>query len=400
MIIHVDMDAFYASVEIRDNPSLIGKPVVVGGSPTGRGVISAASYEARKFGIYSAMPSREALRKCSSLVFVKSRMSHYAAVSRQIRQIFFKFTSLVEPLSLDEAFLDVSGCQRLFGTAPDIARQIKSKILADTGLIASAGVAPNKFLAKVASDLHKPDGLTIVDRNEIHTFLDPLSISRVWGIGPKTQKKFTRLGVKTISQLRQLDLKVLQSQIGDSAQHFYNLARGIDSRPVVPDRIAKSVSHEHTFPVDIYNDEVLKAWLHELADLVGRRLRRHDIFSKTVQLKLRYDDFETITRRKTIPATHSTQTFFETASQLLSGIDRHSRGVRLIGLGTTNLSRSAPMQLSLFDQEDKNKQSRVDEISDSIRDKFGQASLNRGSNLEHEIRLRPDPRIGNEDERK
>jgi len=396
MIIHVDMDAFYASVEIRDNPELIGKPVVVGGSPKGRGVISAASYEARKFGIYSAMPSREALRKCSSLVFVKSRMSHYAAVSRQIRQIFFSFTSLVEPLSLDEAFLDVSGCQRLFGTAPDIARQIKSKILADTGLIASAGVAPNKFLAKVASDLHKPDGLTIVDQEEIQTFLDPLSISRVWGIGPKTQKKFTQLGVQTISQLRQLDLNVLRSQIGDSAQHFYNLARGIDSRPVVPDRIAKSVSHEHTFPVDIYNDEVLKAWLHELADLVGRRLRRHDIFSKTVQLKLRYDDFETITRRKTIPATHSTQTLFETASQLLSGIDRHSRGVRLIGLGTTNLTRSAPIQLSLFDQEDKNKQSRVDEISDSIRDKFGQASLNRGSNLEHEIRLRPDPRIGNE----
>jgi len=386
MIIHVDMDAFYASVEIRDNPELIGKPVVVGGSPSGRGVISAASYEARKFGIFSAMPSREALRKCPSLVFVKSRMSHYAAVSRQIRQIFFEFTSLVEPLSLDEAFLDVSGCERLFGTAPDIARQIKSKILADTGLIASAGVAPNKFLAKVASDLHKPDGLMIVDQNEIQTFLDPLSISRVWGIGPKTQKKFTRLGVQTISQLRQLDLKVLQAQIGDSAQHFYNLARGIDSRPVVPDRIAKSVSHD---------DEVLRAWLHELADLVGRRLRRHDIFSKTVQLKLRYDDFETITRRKTIPTTHSTQTLFETASQLLSGINRHSRGVRLIGLGTTNLSRSAPLQLSLFDQEDKNKQSRVDEISDSIRDKFGQASLNRGSNLEHEIRLRPDPRIGN-----
>ena len=396
MIIHVDMDAFYASVEIRDNPKLIGKPVVVGGSPSGRGVISAASYEARKFGIYSAMPSREALRKCSSLVFVKSRMSHYAAVSREIRQIFFEFTSLVEPLSLDEAFLDVSGCQRLFGTAPDIARQIKSKIFADTGLIASAGVAPNKFLAKVASDLHKPDGLTIVDHNEIQSFLDPLSISRVWGIGPKTQKKFTRLGVQTIAQLRQLDLKVLQSQIGDSAQHFYNLARGIDSRPVVPDRIAKSVSHEHTFPVDIYDDEVLCAWLHELADLVGRRLRRHDIFSKTVQLKLRYDDFETITRRKTIQPTHSTQTLFETAAQLLSAIDRHSRGVRLIGLGTANLSRSAPIQLSLFDQEDKNKQSRVDEISDSIRDKFGQQSLNRGSNLEHEIRLRPDPRIGNE----
>ncbi len=396
MIIHVDMDAFYASVEIRDNPALIGKPVVVGGSPSGRGVISAASYEARKFGIHSAMPSREALRKCTSIVFVKSRMSHYAAVSRQIRQIFFEFTSLVEPLALDEAFLDVSGCQRLFGTAPEIARKIKTKILAETGLVASAGVAPNKFLAKVASDLHKPDGLTIVAPEEIQTFLDPLPISRVWGIGPKTQKKFTRLGVHTISQLRTLDLSVLHSQLGDGAQHFYNLARGIDGRPVVPDRIAKSVSHEHTFPTDIYDNEVLFAWLHELADLVGRRLRRHDIFSKTVQLKLRYDDFETITRRKTIAATHSTRTLFETTKQLLLGIDRQSRGVRLIGLGTANLSRSEPTQLSLFDQEDKNKQSRVDEISDSIRDKFGQASLNRGSNLEHEIRLRPDPRIGDD----
>ena len=398
MIIHVDMDAFYASVEIRDNPTLIGKPVVVGGSPSGRGVISAASYEARKFGIYSAMPSREALRKCSSIVFIKSRMAHYAAVSRKIRQIFFEFTSLVEPLSLDEAFLDVSGCKGLFGSGPDIAQQIKTKILADTGLIASAGVAPNKFLAKIASDLHKPDGLTIVDPADIQNFLDPLSISRVWGIGPKTQQKFTRLGVQTISQLRQLDLETLQSNIGDSAQHFYNLARGIDSRPVVPDRITKSVSHEHTFPVDIYDDEVLTAWLHELADLVGRRLRRHDIFSKTVQLKLRYDDFETITRRKTIAATHSTKALFETASQLLSDVGRHSRrGVRLIGLGTANLSRTAPRQLSLFDQEEKNKQSRVDELSDSIRDKFGQQSLNRGSNLEHEIRLRPDPRIGNEE---
>ena len=393
MIIHVDMDAFYASVEIRDNPKLVGKPVVVGGSPSGRGVVMAASYEARKFGIHSAMPSREALRRCSSLVFIKGRMSHYAGVSREIRKIFFEFTSLVEPLSLDEAFLDVSGCQRLFGPSPDIARQIKTKILADTGLVASAGVAPSKFLAKIASDLDKPNGLTIVDQNEIQNFLDPLPISRVWGIGPKTQSKFARLGVQTISQLRQLDISVLHSQIGDNAQHFYDLARGIDNRPVVPDRNAKSVSHEHTFPVDIYDDEILKAWLHELADLVGRRMRRHDIFSKTVQLKLRYDDFETITRRKTIEATHSTNTLFETAKELLRGSARHSRGVRLIGLGGANLSRSTPTQMSLFDQEEKNKQSRVDEISDSIRDRFGQSSLNRGSNLEHEIRVRPAAKV-------
>ncbi len=398
MIIHIDMDAFYASVEIRDNPELAGKPVVVGGSPTGRGVISAASYEARKYGIHSAMPSHEALRKCPHAVFIKNRMSHYAAISRQIRAIFFSFTSLVEPLSLDEAFLDVGGCLRLFGSGPEIARQIKSKIFAETGLVASAGVAPNKFLAKIASDLDKPDGLTIVDPEDIHAFLDPLPIARVWGIGPKTRHKFTRLGVHTIAQLRQLDLKLLQTQLGDSANHFYKLARGIDDRPVIPDRIAKSVSHEHTFPLDIRADEVLSAWLHELADLVGRRLRRHEIFSKTIQLKLRYDDFETITRRKTIAATHSTQMLFETANRLLADVNRSAdRGVRLIGLGAANLSRSTAQQMALFDQEDQQKQSRVDQISDSIRDKFGQKSLNRGSNLEHKIRLRPDPRIGNED---
>lgn len=398
MIIHIDMDAFYASVEIRDNPSLAGKPVVVGGSAQGRGVIAAASYEARKFGVHSAMSSKVALRKCPHLVFVKGRMEHYASISRQIRAIFFNYTSLVEPLSLDEAFLDVSGCEGLFGDALTIATAIKKEILDETSLIASAGVAPNKYLAKIASDCDKPNGLTFVDPANVQGFLDPLPIKRVWGIGPVTEKKFTRLGVSNVAQLRSLSLKLLQSELGVNGDHFYKLARGIDTRPVVPDRVAKSVSHEKTFPSDIFDSEVLMAWLLELTDQVARRLRRHDIYGRTVKLKFRFDDFETLVRNKSIPPTNTTQTLFETVAELMTGINRHpNRGVRLIGMGVSNLSRQAPVQLTLFDQAEKDKQSRVDHLSDAIRDKYGAAKIHRGTNLEHDIRLRPDPRIENDD---
>lgn len=393
------MDAFYASVEIRDNPALRGKPVVVGGSPQGRGVICAASYEARKYGIHSAMPASQALRRCPHAVFVKGRMQHYAGISRQIREIFFSFTSLVEPLSMDEAFLDVSGCRRLFGTGEEIARSIKQKVFEQTGLIASAGVAPNKYLAKIASDLEKPDGLTVVDPDRVQDFLDPLPISRVWGIGPATEKKFTRLGVSTIRQLRSLSLDTLKTQLGINSEHFYRLARGIDSRPVVPDRIAKSISHEKTFAVDIDDDEVLLAWLRELCDQVARRLRRHEIFARTVQLKYRFDDFETLTRRCTIDRTNSTTAIYETASEMLKKISRpRHRGVRLIGLGVAGLCRSAPVQLSLFDQDKKDRVSRVEKIKDTIRDRFGQKSLNHGTSLEHGVVFRPDPRINEEEQ--
>ena len=397
MILHVDMDAFYASVEIRDNPALIGKAVVVGGSVQGRGVIAAASYEARKFGVHSAMSSKVALRKCPHLVFVKGRMDHYAAISRQIREIFFSYTSLVEPLSLDEAFLDVTGCRRLFGDGLTIARSLKQKILDETGLIASAGVAPNKFLAKVASDLDKPDGLTFVDPENVQGFLDPLPIGRVWGIGPVTEKKLGRLGVANIAQLRAISAEVLSNTLGVSGHHLWSLARGIDDRDVVPDRIAKSVSHEKTFPTDIYDPEILNAWLLELTDQVGRRLRRNDTFAKTVKLKFRFDDFETLVRNRSIEPTNTTQNLFETAAELMNSIERRpTRGVRLIGMGASNLSKRKPVQMSLFDQEENEKQSHVDQISDAIRDKFGNSKLHRGTNLEHDIRLRPDPRIGNE----
>ena len=398
MILHVDMDAFYASVELRDHPEMIGKPVVVGGSPKGRGVVAAASYEARKFGVFSAMPASRAIQLCPNAVFIKPRMEHYANVSKQIREIFFRFTSLVEPLSLDEAFLDVSGSEKLFGDGPAIAAEIKRLIKSELGLTASAGVAPNKYLAKVASDLEKPDGLVVVPADGVLGFLDPLEISRVWGIGPKTAEKFAAIGVTTIGQLRDVSMKRLKGTFGINSEHFWRLSRGLDTREVVPNRIAKSVSHETTFSADIDDDEMLEAWLLELTEQVGRRLRRHGIYGKTIQLKLRYSNFETITRSRTIcPASQSTEPLWQTARELLKTsrqMDR--RSVRLLGMGVSNLSRNKKIQQSLFDQEETEKANRVDDAADLIRKKFGNASVKRGSSLAHGVQYRTDPRVEDE----
>ena len=396
MILHVDMDAFYAAVEIRDNPRLAGLPVVVGESPHGRGVVSAASYEARKFGIHSAMPASQAIRLCSNAVFMKPRMEHYAAISKQIREIFFRFTSLVEPLSLDEAFLDVSGCTKLFGPAEQIARQIKQTILLEVGLVASAGVAPNKFLAKVASDLEKPDGLVVVDPDRIHEFLDPLPISKVWGIGKKTNERFRKIGIKTIGHIRQMPLSTLQQLFGVNSEHFYRLSRGEDTRSVVPDRIAKSISHETTFAADINDVGAIEAWLLELTDQVARRMRRYRIVAKTVQLKLRFPDFHTITRSHTLrEPTDSTDELIAAARELLAkNSDMLCRGLRLLGMGVSNLVHDRPVQQTLFDQAEKQKLKKLDQTTDRIREKFGSPAVRRGTSLEHKIQHRRDPRVG------
>ncbi|MEL7500055.1 MAG: DNA polymerase IV [Planctomycetota bacterium] len=394
MILHVDMDAFYASVELRDQPHLRGLPVVVGGSPQGRGVISAASYEARKFGVYSAMSSAQALRLCPNLVFAKSRMDHYAAISKQIREIFFRFTSLVEPLSLDEAFLDVSGSQRLFGDSITIGKTIQKAIDVELNLPASVGVAPNKYLAKVASDLKKPNGFVVVEPDAVDAFLEDLDIARVWGIGPKTAKKFHALGVRTIGQLKRLPKGTLKQSFGLNADHFWRLSRGLDTRPVVPDRIAKSVSHETTFAQDIETLEPLQAWAIELADQVGRRLRRHNIFGKTIQLKLRFHDFRTITRSATLEQrSQTTQVIADQVKQLLNAAwTAEPMPIRLIGVGVSNLSRDAQQQLHLFDQDEKDKSDRVDSAADAIRDKFGGSAVQRASSLKHGIRHRARPK--------
>ncbi len=397
MILHIDMDAFYASIEVRDNPKLVGLPVVVGGSPKGRGVIAAASYEARKFGVFSAMPAAQALRLCPQAVFVRPRMQRYAAVSKKIREIFFRYTSLVEPLALDEAFLDVGGCEKLFGDGPAIARMIKDAIRDELGLTASAGVAPNKFLAKLASDLEKPDGLVVVDPENIQGFLDPLPISLVWGVGKQTLKKFERLGVKKIKQLRGLTIESMKSLFGINSEHFWRLSRGLDSRAVVPDRVAKTISHESTFSHDIVDKEAMRAWLLELTDQVARRMRRHSVRGKTVNIKVRFSDFHTITRAQTLAeCTRSTRELELVVENVFNRIDLQGRAVRLLGMGVSNLNRNDLTQGMLFDGEEREKTDRLDSIKDQIKDRFGHSAVRRATSMEHEIGRRPDPRVADD----
>jgi DNA polymerase IV len=277
MILHVDMDAFYASVEERDRPELAGRPLIVGGTPQGRGVVAAANYAVRMFGVHSAMPTSTALRLCPQAIVIPPRLDYYAEISEQIREILYRFTPLIEPLSLDEAFLDVTGSEALFGPSVEIGRRIKREIRTSVRLVASVGIAPNKFLAKIASDLEKPDGFVVVDPAGVQAFLDPLPAGRLWGVGRVTGQALEQLGVRTIADVRQMPVEVLQQHFGKGGEHIWQLANGIDERRVIPDREAKSISHETTFAVDIGDREVLHAWLVELAEQVGRRLRRHEL---------------------------------------------------------------------------------------------------------------------------
>jgi len=400
LIVHIDMDAFYASVEIRDNPVLKGRPVIVGGSASGRGVVCAASYEARKFGVHSAMPASQAVRRCPQGVFLKPRMSHYAAESKKIREIFHRFTSLVEPLSLDEAFLDVGGSEKLFGDAVTIAQAIKQSIRDELNLPCSAGVAPNKFLAKVASDLEKPDGLTVVSADGIEKFLEPLSVSRVWGVGPKTEAKLRPLGIETVGQLRRLSAAQLDHTFGANGNHFWRLARGLDTRPVVPDRFAKSISHETTFSHDIRDADSLRAWLRELTDQVGRRLRRHKIVGRTVKLKLRYDDFSTISRSTTLrtPQSSSEALWSEVVPLLDRVLTESRQAVRLLGMGVSQLSQPGKVQQELFGSDEKERQSQLDKTLDSIHERLGPSAVKRASSVERDIRFRSGPMIDPNDQ--
>lgn len=386
MILHVDMDAFYASIEERDNPDLIGKPVIVGGTPQGRGVVAAANYVVRKFGVHSAMPASTALRLCPHAIVLRPRMAYYSEISAQIREILHRFTPLVEPLSLDEAFVDVTGSEPLFGPSVEIARQIKRTIRDEVRLVASVGVAPNKFLAKIASDLQKPDALVVVDPDRIQEFLDPLPIGRLWGVGRVTGKAFEERGLHTISQVRQTPLETLKSLFGKSGEHIWQLAHGIDDRRVVPDREAKSISHETTFAVDLTDREILRAWLMDLTDQVAWRLRRHDLRGRTVNLKVRFGNFRTITRAKTLEApTNVTDEIWRTAADLLEhALPRRPEGIRLLGIGVSNFDESRQKQKSLFPDDTHEKHSQLDQTLDQIRHRFGPDSLNRGSGLLHD----------------
>jgi DNA polymerase-4 len=385
MILHVDMDAFYASIEERDNPSLVGKPVIVGGAAESRGVVAAANYEVRKFGVHSAMASARAKRLCPHAVFIKPRMNHYAEVSQQIRTILEEFTPLIEPLSLDEAFLDVSGSESLFGPAASIGRQIKLRIRDELGLVASVGVAPNKFVAKIASDLNKPDGFLLVEPGKVQAFLDPLPVCRLWGVGKVTGQVFDRLGIRTIGQLRQLAIESLNDLFGSSGEHFWRLANGLDDRQVIPDREARSISHETTFAEDVSDCEVLQAWLTELTEQVARRLRRYALKGRTLELKVRFADFETITRSVTLSEpTNITQELLQAGIELLATkLPPHHLPVRLLGFGVKGFDDTGRSQRQLFDERDRQRHRQLDRVADQISEKFGKLAIRRGGGAEH-----------------
>jgi DNA polymerase IV len=383
MILHCDMDAFYASVEERDRPELVGKPVIVGGSPEKRGVVSAANYIARRFGVHSAMPSVTAHRLCPNGVYLHPRISYYAEVSRKIREIFERFTPLVEPLSLDEAFLDVTGSEQLFASAAEIGQKIKQVVRKEIGLVVSVGVAPNKFIAKIASDLKKPDGFMVVEPEHVEEFLDPLQVERLWGVGKQGSKVFQRLGIRTIGQLRQYPVEMLRNYFGSQGEHLWQLAHGIDNDPVVPQREAKSISHETTFEQDIDDLEVLRAWLVDLTEQVAWRLRRNGLKGRTVHLKVRFADFSLITRSQTLPEpTNVTDELWHTADETLCNrLPTNHLPVRLIGLGVSGFDTTGQVQGLLFGQDERKKQMDLDEAADQIREKFGSSALRRAASL-------------------
>jgi DNA polymerase-4 len=379
-IIHVDMDAFYASVEQLDHPELRGKAVIVGGDAKNRGVVSAASYEARKFGVHSAMPTGQAIRRCPHAILLPVRMDRYVEVSHTIRAIFEQYTPLVEPISLDEAFLDVTDSINLFGSAEQIGRVIKKTILEQTHLTASVGIAPNKLLAKLASDLNKPDGFVVITEQNKQQILDPLPVGKIWGVGKVTEKALHARGIRTIGQLRLCTPQELNVVVGNAAEELLALARGEDDRQVEPDRECKSLSSEQTFATDISDPAILSSVLLEQVEEVAQRLRRHKLKARTVTLKLRYGDFRTMTRSDTLrEATNVTKLLWETAERVFRHWHARSAGpLRLLGLGVSALAPEQAGQQMLFHDPEEDKLKRLDKAVDEIRGRYGDRAVHRG----------------------
>jgi DNA polymerase-4 len=380
------MDAFYAAVEQRDRPELRGKPVIVGADPkggAGRGVVSTASYEARRFGVGSAMPISQAYKLCPRGIYVPVDMPKYVAISRQVMAILRRFTDCVEPISIDEAFLDTTGSRRAFGDGEVVARALKDAVRKETLLTASVGVAPSKLVAKIASDLRKPDGLVVVAPGGEAAFLAPLPVRRLWGVGPKMEERLLKAGVRTIGDLAALPPAALERRLGTHGHDLLQLARGLDDRPVVadPDE-AKSIGQEHTYDVDTSDRGVLRRTLLALADGVARRLREHGLRARTVTLKYRDETFRTVTRAETADsATDSGDVLFGTLSRLFDGV-HGSRRVRLLGVYASGLGPDP--QLALFQQEP----APADQVRDAVARRFGADALTRASLLP------PRPRAG------
>ena len=387
-ILHVDMDAFYASVELRDRPELAGQPVAVGGSAEGRGVISAASYEARKYGVHSAQPTARALELCPDLVLLPPDFERYTAVSRQIMGIFQRYTPLVEPLSLDEAFLDVRGCERLHGDAVAIGRAIRADILRETGLVASIGIAPSKFVAKLASDLDKPDGFRVIPADKVRAVLDPLPVSKIFGVGERTAKRLESLGVETIGQLASLTREDVTERFGATGTWIHDLAHGKDPRRVNPSRPEKSHGRERTFPKDLEDREEVRRMLYEFCEEVAYDLRDRGLRGRTISVKARFWNFRTVTRSKTLPfATNLGMRIFAVARELLARVP--SGPLRLVGVTVSNLEDvRLPTQETLFGDaseppEDARMAKGAEEL-DKLRKKYGKSVVRPGSTLREE----------------
>ena len=381
-ILHVDMDAFYASVEANKDPSLRGRPVIVGGQG-GRGVVTSASYEAREFGVRSAMPMIRARRLCPHAAFVSNDFASYLEYSERIREVFTSFTPLVEPLSLDEAFLDVSGSVKLFGSPEDIGRAIKEQV-ATIGLTCTVGVAPNKFLAKLASTAAKPDGLLVVTPERVTDWLHPMPVGALWGVGEQTGEILRRLGLKTVGDIAAIPRRTLERAVGDAlGAHLHALASGLDDRPVVPDEPSKSVGSEETFLADLDDrDEVLREILR-LSDRTAGRLRRKGLCGRTVTLKVRFANFNTITRSKTLEAeVDTTAELYDTARALYQKLDPDRPRIRLLGVSVAGLTPGPPRrQLDLLTEQTPG-WTEAAEAVDSIRERFGDRSVTSASLLD------------------
>ena len=381
MILHIDMDAFYASVEQLDDPRLKNKCVIVGGT-SNRGVVSAASYEARKFGIHSAMPIYQAKQKCPHGIFVSPRMERYKEVSQKVMALLREFSPLVEPVSIDEAYLDITGCRRLFGEAPEIAREIKRKIKETVHLTCSVGVAPNKFLAKIASDLDKPDGLTVILPHQVPAFIDALSVKKIPGVGKKVFHQLELMGIRTLGDVRRLPEKALIMHLGKFGRRLRALSCGNDDSPVIPHAPHKSISSERTLPADTRDIKLLKRYLLSQSAEVARQLRLAGVRARTITIKLKDEGFKTVTRRTTIAIpTQSSKTIYKHAVQLMNEY-KISRKIRLIGVGASGLSSvSASVQMGLFDtgEERADDWEKIDRAIDSISKKFGKDVVGRAS---------------------
>ena len=380
MILHIDMDAFFASVEQHDRPELMGKCVLVA-RDTDRGVVTTASYEARKYGVHSAMPVFQARKLCPQAVYVPPRKGRYSEVSRHIMSLLSEFSPLVEPVSIDEAFVDISGCGRLYGSPSEIAETIKNRIFEATGLTCSVGIAPNKFLAKIASDMNKPNGLFAIMPDDVPAFIETLPIRKVSGVGKQTRKVLETLSIETLGDVQKFSEQFLVGRLGKFGRRLAALAAGIDPSPVIPHTPAKSISSEHTLSRDTADKQELKQYLQSQAEEVGRQLRKADMRARTVTLKVKDAEFKQVTRSKTLSVpTQSSETIFKSAFTLLDAY-RLEKKIRLIGLGASGLiPGGTPVQQDLFDGPVKQNAAweKVDRAMDAIASKFGSESIRKG----------------------